>query len=210
MVERLTAEGNDEHLSQRVGVNSPGWIEVIAGSMFSGKSEELIRRLRRARIARLKVQVFKPDIDDRYSKEHIVSHSEMRHESRPVRTAAELLEAEAKPADFYVGLEGGFHSITFDGERRTFLHGWAYASDGARGYFGHAPAVTVPASVVARVEQTGRELGEVIDEVAGEHDVRSRQGAWGVLSRGLFTRAASFETALVAAFAPFYNARLYA
>jgi inosine/xanthosine triphosphatase len=120
-----------------------------------------------------------------------------------------LLEREGSPADFYVGLEGGFHSITFDGERRTFLHGWAYVTDGARGYFGHAPAVTVPAAIVARVERTGRELGEVIDEVAASTDVRSREGAWGVLSRGLLTRAMSFETALVAAFAPFYNARLY-
>lgn len=120
-----------------------------------------------------------------------------------------LLEAEGKPANFYVGLEGGFHSITFDGERRTFLHGWAYVTNGARGYFGHAPAVTVPRAIVARVEQTGRELGEVVDEVAASTDVRSREGAWGVLSRGLLTRAMSFETALVAAFAPFYNARLY-
>lgn len=120
-----------------------------------------------------------------------------------------LLEREGGPANFYVGLEGGFHSITFDGSRQTFLHGWAYVTDGTRGYFGHAPAVTVPASIVARVEQTGRELGEVIDEVAASTDVRSREGAWGVLSRGLLTRAMSFETALVAAFAPFYNARLY-
>src|SRR5215212_7491035 len=88
-----------------------------------------------------------------------------------------LLEAEGKPADFYVGLEGGFHSITFDGARQTFLHGWAYVSDGARGYFGHAPAVTVPTAIVARVEGSGRELAEVIDEVAGEADVRRRQGA---------------------------------
>jgi inosine/xanthosine triphosphatase len=120
-----------------------------------------------------------------------------------------LLGGEGSRADFYVGLEGGFHSITFDGARRTFLHGWAYVSDGSRGYFGHAPAITVPPAIVARVEGTGRELGEVIDEVAGERDVRSREGAWGVLSRGLLTRAASFETALIAAFAPFYNARLY-
>ena len=120
-----------------------------------------------------------------------------------------LLAGEGRAADFYVGLEGGFHSITFDGERRTFLHGWAYVTDGARGYFGHAPAVAVPASLAARVEQTGRELGEVIDEVAASKDVRSREGAWGVLSRGLLTRAMSFETALVAAFAPFYNAALY-
>src|SRR5918998_1310327 len=91
MVERLTAEGNDEHLV-KVGQSPAGWIEVIAGSMFSGKSEELIRRLRRARIARLKVQVFKPEIDVRFSRDHIVSHSEMRHESSAVRTAREILE----------------------------------------------------------------------------------------------------------------------
>jgi inosine/xanthosine triphosphatase len=121
----------------------------------------------------------------------------------------DLLAGEGHPADFYLGLEGGFHSITFEGRRHTFLHGWAYASDGARGFFGTAPAVTVPEEIVNRVERTGRELGEVMDEVAGERDVRSRQGAWGVLSRGLLTRAMSFETALVAALAPFYNKGIY-
>ena len=55
-----------------------GWLEVITGSMFSGKSEELIRRLRRVQIARQKVQIFKPAIDDRYSRDEIVSHSEMK------------------------------------------------------------------------------------------------------------------------------------
>ena len=68
-----------------------GWIEVIAGSMFSGKSEELIRRLRRAEIARQRVQVFKPVVDDRYDAAAIVSHSEMSLPSVSVGTAAELL-----------------------------------------------------------------------------------------------------------------------
>ena len=105
MVERLTAEGNDEHLA-KAGQNTTGWVEVIAGSMFSGKSEELIRRLRRAKIARLKVQVFKPEIDVRYSRDHIVSHSEMRHESRAVRTAAEILEL-VEPGTEVVGIDEG-------------------------------------------------------------------------------------------------------
>lgn len=83
-----------------------GWIEVIAGSMFSGKSEELIRRLRRAKIARQKVQVFKPEIDERYSVDHIVSHSEMRHESTVVRTAAELL-TRVEPGTEVVGIDEG-------------------------------------------------------------------------------------------------------
>jgi non-canonical (house-cleaning) NTP pyrophosphatase len=54
-----------------------------------------------------------------------------------------------------------------------------------------------------------QELGVVIDEITGKHDVRSRQGAWGILSRDMVTRAMSFELALIAAFAPFYNSQLY-
>lgn len=71
---------------------SMGWIEVICGPMFSGKSEELIRRLRRAMIARKRVQVFKPALDDRYSADEIVSHGDMRMKSEVVRSAQELLE----------------------------------------------------------------------------------------------------------------------
>ncbi|MDT4898281.1 MAG: thymidine kinase [Acidobacteriota bacterium] len=103
-MEDLTAQGNDEHLTHLR--TAPGWIEVIAGSMFSGKSEELIRRLRRARIARQKVQVFKPKIDIRYSHDHIVSHSEMRHESSTVETAAEIL-ARVERGTEVVGIDEG-------------------------------------------------------------------------------------------------------
>jgi len=70
---------------------SPGWIEVIVGSMYSGKTEELIRRLRRAQIARQKVEIFKPALDDRFAKDQIVSHSELRIPSRSIRTAREVL-----------------------------------------------------------------------------------------------------------------------
>lgn len=103
MVEQLIAHGSDEHLSV-LRRTSPGWIEVIAGSMFSGKSEELIRRLRRAKIARQKIQVFKPEIDERFSKDHIVSHSEMRHESLAVRNAAEILARVSSETDV-VGID---------------------------------------------------------------------------------------------------------
>lgn len=83
-----------------------GWVEVIAGSMFSGKSEELIRRLRRAKIARQKVQVFKPEIDSRFAQNQIVSHSEMRHESMNSRSAAEVL-AKVEPDTEVVGIDEG-------------------------------------------------------------------------------------------------------
>lgn len=69
-----------------------GWIEVICGPMFSGKSEELIRRLRRAMIARKRVQVFKPAIDNRYSDDEIVSHGDLRMKSEVVNTGAEIID----------------------------------------------------------------------------------------------------------------------
>ncbi|MEQ1896096.1 MAG: thymidine kinase [Vicinamibacterales bacterium] len=83
-----------------------GWIEVVVGSMFSGKSEELIRRLRRAQIARQRVQIFKPAIDVRYANDHIVSHSEMRIASEQVESARELLERVA-PKTEVVGIDEG-------------------------------------------------------------------------------------------------------
>ena len=72
--------------------NNRGWIEVICGSMFSGKTEELIRRLRRARIANLRVGIFKPLADDRYHPENIVSHDENSILSIPVPDAKSILE----------------------------------------------------------------------------------------------------------------------
>jgi thymidine kinase len=83
-----------------------GWIEVVCGSMFSGKSEELIRRLRRAQIARQKVQIFKPQFDTRFGQDEIVSHSEMRISSRNVGSAAELLEAVDADTEV-VGIDEG-------------------------------------------------------------------------------------------------------
>jgi inosine/xanthosine triphosphatase len=121
----------------------------------------------------------------------------------------EILMEQKLATDLYVGLEGGFHSISLDGEWHTFLRGWAFVTDGERGSFGMSPSISVPEAIVKNVIQGRRELGLVIDEVAGVRDVRSKQGAWGVLSRDLLTRSMSFEAALVAAFAPFYNSEVY-
>ena len=104
MVDGLLFESAEER--RKVRHNGTGWIEVIAGSMFSGKSEELIRRLNRARIARQKVQVFKPVIDARYSVEEIASHSGQKHISVPVPDTAAmiaLIEADTE----VVGIDEG-------------------------------------------------------------------------------------------------------
>ncbi len=83
-----------------------GWIEVITGSMFSGKSEELIRRLRRAQIARQKVQIFKPTFDNRFGDHHIVSHSDMRIGSRNVSNSKALLSQVDEDTEV-VGIDEG-------------------------------------------------------------------------------------------------------
>jgi inosine/xanthosine triphosphatase len=125
------------------------------------------------------------------------------------RAVAARNRSANQPADFCVGLEGGFHSLYFEGKPLTYLRGWAYVTNGERGNFGAGPSVAVPDAIVKLVVEGKRELGEVIDEVAGEFDIRSRQGAWGVFSRDLISRSMTFEMALIAAFAPFYNARFY-
>src|SRR6267154_4714519 len=82
----------EPHLGSR---EKTGWIEVICGCMFSGKTEELIRRLRRAQIAKQKVTIFKPRIDTRYSTHQIVSHSEQSLSSIVVDNALEILTLSA-------------------------------------------------------------------------------------------------------------------
>ena len=82
-----------------------GWIEVIVGCMFSGKTEELIRRMRRAQIAKQQVAIFKPGIDSRFSADHIVSHSEAKLQSTAVRSSADVLRLAADAQ--VVGIDEG-------------------------------------------------------------------------------------------------------
>lgn len=104
MVEEFAFDNTEERRKNRL--NGTGWVEVIVGSMFSGKSEELIRRLNRARIARQKVQVFKPMIDARYSVEEIASHSGQKHNSKPVASTKDML-SQIEPDTQVVGIDEG-------------------------------------------------------------------------------------------------------
>ena len=87
-------------------VAGSGWIEVIVGSMYSGKTEELIRRLRRAQIAKRKVQIFKPKLDNRYGDDHITSHSAMQIQAESVGSSRELFE-RVRPETEVVGIDEG-------------------------------------------------------------------------------------------------------
>lgn len=82
-----------------------GWIEVVVGPMFSGKSEELIRRVKRALIARQSVQVFKPKLDDRYHVAYVVSHDGKKAEALPVAGSAEMLEQLSSPFPEVVAID---------------------------------------------------------------------------------------------------------
>jgi len=97
--------------------------------------------------------------------------------------ARDSLHSRRLEADIYVGLEGGFHSVSIEGEWHTFLRGWAYATDGEHGAFGAAPSISVPPYIVKNVVEGRRELGTVMDEVTGGRGIRRKQGAGGGLSR---------------------------
>ena len=86
------------------GPQRSGWVEVICGSMFSGKTEEMIRRVRRAQIAKQKVQVFKPAIDTRYAVEQVKSHNGLGHDAIPAATLAEIL-ANIEPDTTVIGID---------------------------------------------------------------------------------------------------------
>jgi thymidine kinase len=79
-------------MEQKPEAHNKGWIEVICGSMFSGKTEELIRRLKRARIANQKVEIFKPMLDKRYDEKNVVSHDSNVVQSLPVHSSKKILE----------------------------------------------------------------------------------------------------------------------
>jgi thymidine kinase len=101
-------------MSIPTGHDSPkhvGWIEVIVGCMFSGKTEELIRRIRRAEIARQRVAIFKPKIDNRFSADHIVSHSELKLKSTVVEHSRDILEL-GRDAQVIGIDEGQFFDLT--------------------------------------------------------------------------------------------------
>jgi len=110
---------------------------------------------------------------------------------------------------YFVGLEGGLDVIEDPSGRRVFLESWAYVSDGCTGHYGRSGGVEAPDVLAHEVLENGVELSVAIDRFAGAVGIRDAQGAWGVLSAGLISRTEAFRVAMVAAFAPFYNAKMY-
>jgi inosine/xanthosine triphosphatase len=125
---------------------------------------------------------------------------------------------------YFVGLEGGLtviheaasplptrrHSDSPPNHRRrVFLESWAYVSDGTRGYYGRSGGIELPEPLSREVLDGGTELAVAIDRFAGMVGIRDAQGAWGVLSGDVISRQEAFRVAVIAAFAPFYNTKMY-
>jgi non-canonical (house-cleaning) NTP pyrophosphatase len=111
--------------------------------------------------------------------------------------------------EYFVGLEGGFDVVQENGARIVFLQSWAYVTDGTRGAYGQSGAILVPEPLAKKVVDEGVELSVAIDTFSGEQGIRDAQGAWGVFTRNLHTRQDSFRSAVIYAFAPFFNSSLY-
>jgi inosine/xanthosine triphosphatase len=120
-----------------------------------------------------------------------------------------VAQEKAESWRYFVGMEGGLDIIEQPDGRRVLLESWAYVSDGRNGHYGRSGGVEVPEALAREVLEHGVELSIAIDRFAGSVGIRDAQGAWGVLSGGLISRTEAFRVAVVAAFAPFYNAKMY-
>ncbi len=159
-----------------------------------------------------------------------VSHTPLSQEElmRGARQRAEALVQLAResgaPWRYFVGLEGGLHVVHESASpnptihhsdapqstrRRVFLESWAYVSDATQGYYGRSGGIELPQPLAREVLENRIELALAIDRFAGAVGIRDAQGAWGVLSGNFITRQEAFRVAVIAAFAPFYNDKMY-
>jgi non-canonical (house-cleaning) NTP pyrophosphatase len=162
------------------------------------------------------------DVESGVAHTPLSSAESMRGARQRAEALVRMAAAKRESYLYYVGLEGGLDVIGGNGspigaselasgnpERRVFLESWAYVTDGSRGYFGRSGAVELPEALAVEVVDKQVELAEAIDHFAGKSGIRDGGGAWGILSGGLITRREAFRLALIAAFAPFYNANSY-
>jgi len=159
-----------------------------------------------------------------------VSHTPASRDElmRGARQRAEALQEIALQRrttwQYFVGLEGGLDVVQGgastdemlrhpgmrqNGQRRVFLESWAYVSDGKQGHYGRSGGIEIPEALAHEVLENGVELSAAIDRFAGAVGIRDAQGAWGVLSNNLISRQEAFRVAVIAAFAPFYNSKMY-
>jgi inosine/xanthosine triphosphatase len=158
------------------------------------------------------------DVDSGVSHTPLSSAESMRGAKQRADALTGLPSTTTATFRYFIGMEGGLEVLASDDRheeaagnihRRVFLESWAYVTDGTCGHFGRSGAIELPEKLAIEVLDDGVGLADAIDRFAGMTGIRDSQGAWGVLSRDLITRRDAFRVALIAAFAPFYNAALF-
>jgi len=126
------------------------------------------------------------------------------------KALAEIARANGEPWRYFVGLEGGLAVVREEEKRLVFLENWAYVlgRDG-RDAFGSSGGVLLPDALAEEVLDRGVELSAAIDKFTGGEGIRNAQGVWGVMTRNLITRQDAFRFALINAFSPLMNAKMY-
>lgn len=126
-------------------------------------------------------------------------------------TLFDVLSSEGCVPALSLGLEGGLLSEKgSESNRRCFLlEGWAYATDGEKGYFGSSGCLPIPGGLAEAVFEKGEELGAAADRFYDQSDVAGRQGTFGLLTADIITREEAFVRALLHALSPFYNSKAY-
>jgi non-canonical (house-cleaning) NTP pyrophosphatase len=172
----------------------------------------------------VRFEVFGFAVDSGVGHTPLSSAESMRGARQRTEALMQMASGNGEVYQYFVGLEGGLEvmdsnqSHESSGEdtdssgnqgRRVFLESWAYVSDGSRGHFGRSGGIELPPALAHEVLDKGVELAAAIDKFAGMAGIRDNQGAWGVLSNNLITRREAFRLALVAGFAPFFNANLF-
>ena len=148
----------------------------------------------------------------------------MRGARQRAEALVQLARMNGAGWQYFVGLEGGLDvllegaspeemqwraTLKQYGRRRVFLESWAYVTDGVRGHYGRSGGIELPEALAREVLENRVDLSEAIDKFAGAVGIRDAQGAWGVLSNDFITRQEAFRIAVIAAFAPFYNEKMY-
>ena len=164
------------------------------------------------------------EVDSGVSHTPLSQEELMRGARQRAETLVEIAQKNGLQPDYFVGLEGGldiihesastlttrqYLDLAQSSRRRVFLESWAYVSDGARGHYGRSGGIELPEPLAREVLENGTELAVAIDRFAGRVGIRDAEGAWGVLSGDVISRQEAFRVAVIAAFAPFYNAKVY-
>jgi len=190
----------------------PGKIIVAVGSTRKpklGAVRDALESIGPLLAPRRQIEAVGVEVESGVGHTPVSREESMQGARQRAEAVANLAVQNGEPWNYFVGLEGGLDVARGAGQRRVFLESWAYVSDGVSGFFGRSGGIEVAEAVAEEVLHRGTELSIAIDRFAGEVGIRDARGAWGVLSGNLVTRQDSFRLAVLTAFAPFYNAKMY-